>query len=86
MISGRGGGSGNYSYRWVKYGNREVQVSRMPEDSFNIRITFKHMDEINAPIMKLSFTDAECLWAALGEMAKDLGWSGKMASEMDKGG
>lgn len=85
MISGRGGGSGKYSYRWAKSGNREVQVSCMPEDSFHIRITFKHMNEINVPIIKLSDTEAECLWVALNEMAKDLGWSGKMVSELDDG-
>lgn len=76
MITGRGGGSGKYSYRHRSSGNQIVHVSSMPEDSFTIRITFQHNGETAIPVtvIKLSKTNAEMLWAALNDMAKDLGW------------
>lgn len=74
MITGKSGGSGKFSCRSRSSGRKSVTVSHMPEDGLNIRISFSEDDEKSIPILKISDTYAEMLWAALNEMASDLKW------------
>jgi hypothetical protein len=81
-LSGRGGGSGKYSYRQASIGGHRVRVAHMPEDDFTVRITFMQAEEISIPIIKTGLYEAQCLWAALNQMAQDLGWSDKLTTEL----
>ncbi len=74
MITGKGSGTGNYSYHKRNGGKSEVCVSHMPGDINSIRITFRDYDEQDGPIWKLTEPQAEMLWASLSGMAKDLKW------------
>ena len=74
MITGRGSGSGKYSFHQRTSGNKTVMVTKMPEDQYSIRIVFQHNGETSIPIVKISTSDAERLWAALNSMAADLEW------------
>ena len=74
ITGGKGSGSGRYSYQKRHSGQYSVTVAHMPEDDMHVRITFKHMDEINIPIIKLNEKHAEMLWACLNSMAQDLKW------------
>jgi hypothetical protein len=74
MITGRGSGSGKYSFNSRTYGDKTVYVSYMPEDTHKIRIVFQKYGNTEIPIIQLDNRDAEALWAALNAMAKDLEW------------
>lgn len=74
MITGRGSGSGKYSYHKRHNNSSGVMVAHMPEDNLSIRIVFSHMEENNIPTLKISSIHAEMLWSALSGMAKDLKW------------
>ena len=74
MMTGKGSGSGKYSYHKRSRGIRDVMCAHMPEDDFKVRLTFCSHGEFHAPIIKLDETDAEMLWACLNSMAKDLNW------------
>lgn len=84
MLTGRSGGSGNYSYRETTAGSVSVLVAHMPEDHFGFRIVFRHHGEASIPIIKLDPIQAEVLWAALNLMAKDLHWSDRILGEYDR--
>ena len=73
-MNGRSSGSGKYSYHERSFHNRSVMVAHMPDDSFKVRIAFRHSGETQIPIIKVDMTEAEMLWAALNAMAKDLNW------------
>jgi len=74
MITGRQSGGGKYSYQARSCGNRMVYVSKMPEESFKIRIAFTENGETVNPVLRLSDSDAQLLWAALNATAKELNW------------
>lgn len=81
MISGRGSGSGKYSYQETHDIGHSVMVSHMPEDSFSVRIVFKHKGEVEIPILRLGENQAVLLWSSLRRMAKDLKWDDRLMEE-----
>lgn len=85
MISGRGGGTGKYSYREAHSGIYSVHVSHMPEDFNIIRIVFRHNGETGNPVLKISEKQAELLWSSLKRMAEDLKWDDRIATEIIEG-
>jgi hypothetical protein len=74
MFTGRGTGTGKYSYHSRTKHNKDCMVSHMPEDSYLVRIAFRHNGETSIPVIKLDEDHAEMLWACLNSMAKDLKW------------
>lgn len=83
MISGRGSGTGKYSYHETSDGRRSVMVAHMPEDGFNVRISFRDNGDTMLPTIKLDERDAELLWASLKRMAVDLQWADKMPGDKE---
>lgn len=83
MISGRGSGTGKYSYHETSGGRRSVMVAHMPEDGFNVRISFRDNGDTMLPTIKLDERDAELLWASLKRMAVDLQWADKMPGDKE---
>lgn len=81
MITGRGSGSGTYSYQETHRGNSSALVAHMPEDSFRVRIVFRSNGEPHIPIMIVSEIEAELLWCSLNRMAKDLKWDDSMIGD-----
>jgi hypothetical protein len=75
MITGKGSGSGIYSFHQAINYNKTVQVSHMPDDGFDVRISFQHDGETSIPILKINEKYAELLWSCLKRMADDLKWS-----------
>jgi hypothetical protein len=80
-MTGRGSGSGKYSFQSTSEGTHTVVVSHMPEDTFSIRIVFQSHGETSIPVVKLGTTEAELLWASLNRMASDLGWKDELYTE-----
>lgn len=74
ITGGRSSGTGTFSYHERSSGNKSVMVSKMPEDYFSVRITFRHQGETVLPLLKISTCEAEMLWACLNSMAQDLKW------------
>lgn len=74
MITGVGGGKGTYSVRSAQSGVNSVTVAHMPEDSWNVRISFRHQEEDFSKPIKMTDTFAKLLWSSLNQMAKDLKW------------
>jgi len=73
MITGKESASGQYSYHCRSSLSRRVFVSRMPE-AHNFRIVFQSNGETVIPVLSIDEIDAELLWAALNETAKQFGW------------
>lgn len=84
MITGKGSGSGKYSYQETTRGAWSVMVSHLPEDSYSVRIIFRHMGETNIPIMKMGINEGELLWSSFNKMAKDLNWDDRMFHEINE--
>lgn len=78
MITGRRSATGKYSLQRRSSGNKAVIASHMPEDDWSVRIVFKHLEEIQIPILKVTIVEAELLWAALNGMAADFDWKDKI--------
>lgn len=74
MITGKGSGSGKYTYESRSSGNISCYVSNMPEDSYSFRIAFTHNGENHSPVIKFSKREAELLWASLNTVAKTMDW------------
>lgn len=74
FTTGRGGGTGSYSYRYASMGRNTVHVSQMPDEYMQVRVVFSSDGEMHTPIMKLDERDAKLLRVALNALAKDLLW------------
>lgn len=79
MKFGRSGGSGMYSYRAYNFGDRQVQVTHLPEDGFKVRIAFSEKGQVAVPIVSVNDLEAELLWNALCDIAVDLKWEREKA-------
>lgn len=77
FTDGNGGGCGTHSYRYATRGRRTVQVSHMPEEFTQVRVTIMSDGEMHIPILKLDEPDAKLLRIALNAMAIDLKWEDK---------
>lgn len=74
MITSKSGGSGTYSFHERSVGTQSVTVSHMPENQWKVRVSFRSNGETHIPTILIGLSEAECLWAALNAMAKDLKW------------
>jgi hypothetical protein len=74
MITGQSGGSGKYSFHERSCGAVSVYVAQMPEGPHRVRVVFREHGETKIPVMSLTETETELLWASLSAMAKDKGW------------
>jgi hypothetical protein len=74
VITGRSAGLGKYSFHGRSCGEVSVYVAKMPEGPHRVRVVFREHGETKIPVMNLTETEAELLWASLSAMAKDKGW------------
>lgn len=74
MITSKSNMVGKFIYVSRGIRNRLVHVSRFPEEADSFRIVFTHNGEVEKFSWNLDSRDAEILWAALNECAKEMGW------------